>query len=1232
MSLIKKLLTHRNNGLKPQSVNLFALASLLILLFLSCSEISAQQFSVIKVYPSTLRIEKGKSKTLTAIAFDSNGVYVQNLDFNYFSNNAGIVSVAKSREGNIYNPTTYVSKNLADVKTVNGAGTTTVYASLNGIVSNAVTVLVDDPAASPTAIIHGDNDAFGGTNINVKVGEPIEINAESSRGVESIGWNWGDGDKTTELLSATHSYLQAGIYALQLTIKNSSGTTATSSVTVNVQNHLACTAANTINVNSVNALQTAYNNLTSAGGKCLLMPPGVYNGNLVLAPKNFSEYVTIGTNAALPDLRNRITPDSPALVTIRSAVRAVEALNVSNGIANGDKAGKLRFSGIKFDPKHDDWSENLDAYYIVKVGDYETTTDGSQNPEKVIFQHCVMNPPNNIEVAHGLLNNGYKLSVISSWFGNIKTIDAGDSQAIFGLSGRGSHVYTNDFLEAGSETILYGGTGCVTDNCTIDGIVPTNIEMRRNFFTKRLSWRTDYGYGQVSVKNLFETKTGRRIYAEGNLMTNHWDDYESQFQALVFKSAVGRSSGGYLWNVTEDVVFENNRVSHIQGGIGFARDSDNGQINNYDPLKVSNIRFTNNVFDDASVERFGGRAYFISAKGVDDLKLDHVTMIDPRDNVAENGERALYFDDINSYRFKVTNSIIALNQYGFSTSCGDGITALNVGGGGGFPAPCVAGISPAWTVSNNIFPKIGDHNVNSYPNGNAYPENYSGVGLANYVRCDSNTETCDQPVTNFKCVGAACDKKGSDGSDIGANIPLVAQRIACSESGIGTNCSAAVQIPYPGLNAPNLPATLEAENFDNGGQNIAYSKTSGAMSSAIYRSNPVEAVSVQSRSMASNGYVVFESAAGEWLEYTVNSPFTRKYDLGVRYASEVSGGKFHIEIDGVDVTGQMTLTATANQTTFANLTKRGITISAGTHHVRLVFDTNSPDGCGCLVGSFDALRFAPTLFDYDGDGRADISLFRPSSGNWYLNASSAGFAAVAFGASTDIIAPGDFDGDGKTDISVFRPSSGIWYRYNSSDNVFVNVKFGQIGDIPVPADFDGDGKSDIAVFRPSSGVWYYLKSSDGSFVGFRFGATGDKPAIGDYDGDGKTDLAVFRPSNGYWYSLNSSGGGLNVPFGLGTDVIAPADYDGDGKTDIAVFRPSDGTWYLQRSSFGFAGIKFGQTGDVPAPADFDGDGKVDGAVFRPSTGKWYLSGSTEGSTVQTFGLSGDVPTPAISIR
>src|SRR5690606_23290606 len=89
-------------------------------------------------------------------------------------------------------------------------------------------------------------------------------------------------------------------------------------------------------------------------------------------------------------------------------------------------------------------------------------------------------------------------------------------------------------------------------------------------------------------------------------------------------------------------------------------------------------------------------------------------------------------------------------------------------------------------------------------------------------------------------------------------------------------------------------------------------------------------------------------------------------------------------------------------------------------------------------------------------------------------------------------APADFDGDGKTDMAVFRPSTGVWYVLNSSDYSFYIAKFGLSEDKPVPADYDGDGKADVAVFRPSTGTWYLLKSTEG-FAAIQWGTAEDVP-------------------------------------------------------------------------------------------------------------------------------------------
>ncbi len=271
-----------------------------------------------------------------------------------------------------------------------------------------------------------------------------------------------------------------------------------------------------------------------------------------------------------------------------------------------------------------------------------------------------------------------------------------------------------------------------------------------------------------------------------------------------------------------------------------------------------------------------------------------------------------------------------------------------------------------------------------------------------------------------------------------------------------------------------------------------------------------------------------------------------------------------------------------------------------------------------------------SAFDFDGDGRADEMVFRPSENYWYLfRSSNSTVMAESFGQTGDIAIPADMTGDGICDMVLFRPSTGDWFWQTTVGNHSGGTAhWGQSGDIPLPADIDQDRKADFVVYRPSNNYWYTYGSITG-FTQTQFGTAGDNPLVADFDGDGKCDPTIFRPSSGDWWWRSSIDGVQHaLHWGQNGDIPVPADYDGDGKTDCAVFRPSNGVWYVLNSrDLTYTIMQFGLSDDLPVAADFDGDGRADIAVFRPSSGIWYKWRSTSGFAAMQFGAAGDVPAP-----
>ncbi len=298
------------------------------------------------------------------------------------------------------------------------------------------------------------------------------------------------------------------------------------------------------------------------------------------------------------------------------------------------------------------------------------------------------------------------------------------------------------------------------------------------------------------------------------------------------------------------------------------------------------------------------------------------------------------------------------------------------------------------------------------------------------------------------------------------------------------------------------------------------------------------------------------------------------------------------------------------------------------------------------AASNPARPLAPTApgnvsFDFDGDNKADIGTWKPSTAQFKVKKSSDGsYITTTLGTSSSIMVPGDYDGNGITDVAVF--SAGTWNCPTASPNTTFTL--GSAGDIPMVGDYDGDGKTDAAVFTPGTpAVWSIRQSSNSAVVTHYFGTSGDIPTSGDYDGDGFTDIAVYRPSTGTWHLKQSSSGYLAKQWGIAIDIPVQGDFDGDGRSDLAVYRPTEGTWYVATAASEFqdhlAPYVWGSYADQPVAADYNGDGITDYAVWRPTSGVWYLTQSIPAVEVEdigriafqqhhTLGVPGDKAVPA----
>jgi hypothetical protein len=279
-------------------------------------------------------------------------------------------------------------------------------------------------------------------------------------------------------------------------------------------------------VNAGGDLQAALN-AAGPGDEIVLQAGARFVGQFRLPAKPAGAVITIRSSATLPN--RRITPADSALLPTLAA-------SVISAVLDGSNAANWRLDGIQFESVSNGQGEVIVLQDSTNIYLDRLLIVAGANGQK-----------------RGIRGNGRQITLTRSHIANIWR-SGQDSQTFCAWDGAGPYTITNNYLEAASENVMFGGA----DSASADR-VPSDILIEGNQFTKRLEWK---GQGKV-VKNLFELKSAKRITIRGNTFERNWTDAQTGYGILL---KVANQDGGAPWSVLEDVLFENNIVRDTENG------------------------------------------------------------------------------------------------------------------------------------------------------------------------------------------------------------------------------------------------------------------------------------------------------------------------------------------------------------------------------------------------------------------------------------------------------------------------------------------------------------------------------------------------------------------------------------------------------------------------------------------------------------------------------------------
>lgn len=433
------------------------------------------------------------------------------------------------------------------------------------------------------------------------------------------------------------------------------------------------------------ALQQAIDD-ARLGDEIVLNAGTTYTGPFTLRKKSGSGWITIRSSklSSLPGEGNRVGPSNASLMPkLVTAGSNAPVFRVEKG------AGYYRLSGLEVTAPSS--VSGINALIYLHVNSPASVADLAHN---IVIDRSYVHGHRTMQLTRCVLMNAASSAVIDSYLSDCHA-EGFDSQAIVAWQTPGPLKIVNNYLEAAGENIMFGGAAA-----GLQGVTPSDIEIRRNHFHKPLVWHTG---AKWSVKNLFEIKFAQRVLLEGNVFENNWHGSQTG-SAILIKADNQRSSP---WVRTQDITIRYNIVKNAPGGFNIAALND---------VPTARVRVEHNIIVNMGVKQLGTLGRIAQLLGsLKDVAFENNTML------FTTGERAansvFTMDGSGAERISIVNNVMELGPYGVKAS------------GGASGTHSMDHYATSWALTGNVM--IGNVRAGTYPTGNAVVSSLAALGFIN---------------------------------------------------------------------------------------------------------------------------------------------------------------------------------------------------------------------------------------------------------------------------------------------------------------------------------------------------------------------------------------------------------------------------------------------------------------------------------------------------------------------